>query len=149
MLAFPSETSPIIPGFSGAGDKIPALAQDASRPGFCLSNKPTSKPARASSNAIAPPIRPPPAIATSNVFMAQFYSSRVLRGCDGRTLERRGQVLRKYLCFLSQIPRASPIPFAARLPRLSDETHDFREHVRLCRRKFFASRYSQIVFREA
>src|SRR5579884_2918707 len=37
-LALPSSTAAIIPGFSGAGDKIPAPAQEASRPSSCRSN---------------------------------------------------------------------------------------------------------------
>ncbi len=69
MLAFPSGTIATIPGFSGAGERIPALAHDASCPGCCRSKTATRKPARASSSAMAPPITPPPAIAASNFFI--------------------------------------------------------------------------------
>src|SRR5215472_21497 len=48
---------------------IPALAHEASCPGFCRSKTQTRSPARANSNAIAPPITPPPAIATSHFFL--------------------------------------------------------------------------------
>src|SRR5205823_4133424 len=48
---------------------IPALAHEASCPGFCRSNTATRKPARASSSAMEPPITPPPAIATSYFFI--------------------------------------------------------------------------------
>jgi hypothetical protein len=58
-----------MPGFSGAGEMIPALAQEASCPGFCRSKTQTRKPERANSNPIAPPITPPPAIATSHFFL--------------------------------------------------------------------------------
>jgi hypothetical protein len=58
-------TNGIISGFSGAGEIMPALAQDASRPGSRASYKPTFIPASASSNAIDAPIRPPPAINAS------------------------------------------------------------------------------------
>src|SRR5262249_26845438 len=82
MLALPSGTIPIIAGLSGAGERIPALAHDASSPGSCLSNRPTRNPALASSSAIELPIRPPPAIATSNVFIGRFYRNGWNHGCD-------------------------------------------------------------------
>src|SRR5215475_13156182 len=99
MLALPSGTIPIIAGLSGAGERIPALAHDASSPGSCLSNSPTRNPARASSRAIEPPIRPPPAIATSNVFMERFYRNRLQQAVTRlalqnlRLLKRTGKVL--------------------------------------------------------
>src|SRR6266403_5000362 len=72
-LAFPSGTNATDSGFSGAGDKIPALAQDASWPGCWRSKSPTRIPARDNSSAIEPPIKPPPAMATSNFFMGISY----------------------------------------------------------------------------
>src|SRR5262249_47217379 len=99
MLALPSGTIPIIAGLSGAGERIPALAHDASSPGSRLSNKPTCNPARASSRAMELPIRPPPAIATSNVFMERFYRNRqaacrdTAHGAQPEFLKRTGQVL--------------------------------------------------------
>jgi hypothetical protein len=72
MLALASGMTGIIAGDSGAGERIPALAQDASRPGSPFSNTATRKPACDSSRAIAPPIRPPPAITTSKIFIIAF-----------------------------------------------------------------------------
>lgn len=52
---------------------MPALAQEASNPGCCRSKIPTRNPARDNSSAIAPPITPPPAMATSNFFTTLSY----------------------------------------------------------------------------
>ena len=56
-------------GLSGAGERIPAAAQDASRPGSRGSNMATPNPARANSKAIELPISPPPATIASKVFI--------------------------------------------------------------------------------
>src|SRR5882724_7556265 len=93
MLALPSGTSVIMAGLSGAGDRMPALAHDASFPGSCLSKRLTRRPARANSNAIEAPIKPPPAIATSNVFMililSQWENLEVSRGVSLRIRSRQ------------------------------------------------------------
>ena len=67
----------IIAGLSGAGERIPALAQEASRPGICESNSATCKSWRANSKAMALPIRPPPATIASYDFMPAFYRIQV------------------------------------------------------------------------
>src|ERR1700757_1058642 len=72
-LALPMGTMEIIPGFSGAGERIPAPAQDASRPGSCASKRATRKSLRVSSRAMAPPIRPPPAMIASYDLIPAFY----------------------------------------------------------------------------
>ncbi len=72
-LALPIGTMEIIPGFSGAGERIPALAQDASRPGSCTSKSATRKSLSASSRAMALPIRPPPAMIASYDRIPAFY----------------------------------------------------------------------------
>src|ERR1700742_5147468 len=84
MLAFASGTIEIIAGDSGAGERIPALAQEASRPGSPRSNTATFNPACASSKAMAEPISPAPAIATSKDFMLRFYRIHLAhsRECD-------------------------------------------------------------------
>jgi hypothetical protein len=69
-LAFPNPTIGNIAELSGAGDKIPAPALDASFPGSPASNSPTRNPARANSKAIDAPISPAPAMATSKLFIS-------------------------------------------------------------------------------
>src|SRR2546430_12832406 len=75
-LALPMGTMEIIPGFSGAGERMPALAQDASAPGSRASNNATRKSLRASSRAMALPINPPPAMIASYDFIPAFYRIR-------------------------------------------------------------------------
>ncbi len=82
MLAFASGTIEIIAGDSGAGERIPALAQEASRPGSPRSNMATFSPACASSNAMEEPMSPAPAIATSKDFMVRFYLIRAAHSAD-------------------------------------------------------------------
>src|SRR5580704_3171620 len=77
MLAFASGTIEIIAGDSGAGERIPALAQEASRPGSARSNTATFNPDCASSKAMEEPMSPAPAIATSKDFIWRFYLIRV------------------------------------------------------------------------
>src|SRR5262249_16258840 len=67
-LAEARGTRGIAAGQSGAGDNIPAAAQDASCIGACRSGAPTRDFRSASSNAIEPPTIPPPTITTSYVF---------------------------------------------------------------------------------
>ena len=67
-----------VAGESGAGESIPAAAQEASRPGCWQSRRTTRSPTAANSNAIEAPINPPPMMATSNVFTIDVSSNRKL-----------------------------------------------------------------------
>src|ERR1700747_1927703 len=78
-LTLPIGTIEIIPGFSGAGERIPALAQDASRPGSFASKRTTRKSVRASSRAMALPIRPPPTMIASYDLIPAFYLADCFR----------------------------------------------------------------------
>src|ERR1700733_8349052 len=93
MLALASGTVEIIAGDSGAGERMPALAQEASRPGSLRSNTATFNPAWARSNAMDAPMIPPPAMATSKDFMLRFYRIRPdgLFSADSRTKEFKSE----------------------------------------------------------
>ena len=64
-LARPSGTIGNAAGLSGAGERIPAAAQEASRPGCWRSSTTTRSLLRASSHAMELPMMPPPIIAAS------------------------------------------------------------------------------------
>src|ERR1700751_2456374 len=68
-------SSEAIAELSGAGEIIPALAQEASRPGFCASNTATRIPSSASSNAMEAPMRRRPATTGAECFMDLFYGN--------------------------------------------------------------------------
>src|SRR5262249_37578279 len=141
MLAIPSGTSPIIAALSGAGERIPALAHEASLPGFWLSKSPTRNPARASSSAIEPPISPPPAITASKVFMQRFYSNRNHPALNA-------MVARRVTARTKGLPRESPLSSQAflRAPnRLLNSPHELPQETHLSSTQCPFERYSNSV----
>ncbi len=56
-------------GLSGAGESIPAAAQEASRPGICSSSNATRIFCCAKRKAMAPPMIPPPTTTVSYELM--------------------------------------------------------------------------------
>src|SRR3984893_13961130 len=150
MLALPSGSSGIVAGLSGAGDKIPAPAQEASRPGSPCSKTATRTPASASSSAMAPPMSPPPAMTASKFFVifswqashpdARQIKSHVQRAC---------QLLGKALGLLRSISRARPVSAVRRLAGFGHEAAYFRSEVLLRGVQRFPRGGANVAFRDA
>src|SRR5581483_8576302 len=117
-LALPSSTAAIIPGFSGAGDKIPAPAHEASRPGSCRSKRATRRPA-------------PPSSSRSNI----------------EWLRRFNQLFGKHLRLLGEAARPAPIPAFGGLARVFDEAANLGRDISLHGIELLSGHASQIFFR--
>src|SRR6266404_1413787 len=130
MLALLSGTNGMVAGLSGAGDRIPAPAQDASCPGSPFSKMATRTPASANSSAMAPPMSPPPAMTASN-FLVIF--DRCPAGCAeiSLVLERACQLLRQHFGLLRGGSRPCPVSAICRITCFSHEAAHFRREILL------------------
>src|SRR5258708_16125861 len=156
-LAFPSGTITIIPGLSGAGERIPALAHDASWPGCWRSKIRQRSPGCASSSAMAPPINPPPAMTASNFFIQSSYSIQPRASfaaniqireqrSNGSVSERNhglqgiGEFLGQYLRLFGKASSPAPVRDLRCFSRVLDEPSDLGDQVRLCLIQIFSAR---------
>src|SRR5579864_451404 len=130
---------------SGAGEIVPAAAQDASRPGSWRSSTSTDCPPRRSSNASDTPIIPPPTTTVSYLFfMLQSYQLFEWRDAE---LKRLDQFDREKIGLLRQVFRARPVRGANRILRLAQEAANLLGHVVLVRIELAPVRAMQILLR--
>src|SRR6266404_6016984 len=140
----------MVAGFSGAGDKIPAPAQEASRPGSPCSKMARRTPASASSSAMAPPMSPPPAMTASKFFVI-FFLVGPSSCCAANRIasERACQLLREHFCFLRCGSGAGPVSVVRCVTGFGHETAYFRREILLRGVQRFSLGGTYVAFRDA